>query len=727
MASVTITNLGGSIRLQDVRFYPDITDVEILKDGLVLTQFGDICRIRFTNGIPFDATFDEYEIIGFDGSVIPTTTQECYDAIWAVLADYGNTSSGDCCACEESSYRLLEDGSLRLLEEGCVRLLEDDGGGDSESLSYSAGVMYGMEVTVNGVDNSKFDVSAGRYVIVDYWTDPTNPPVVYDVTYAGSTSNTITNIATQDVTFIFFDTAGAIVQSAVPSDSITRRELFYSSQIGHTNGVSIGAIINRPDTFRLPIQQLRDLEEALGSTINNGVYVYANGANLLLNNTSGKLYLNGVNFHNDQRSPSFLPIAAGTNISWRYRTQTGNGSTVSTIDPTSYDNAGTITTIAGNNATNQQVYLTGGGNYVIQYGQTIYSTLADAKEAASELFTVFPNLLTNAIRIGVISILKNCTDLTDSNRAHFTPADRFGNVGASVGGGGVFAGITSLNAQTGVSQTFANGSAGTAPAFNSASDVHTLDIPLASGIGVTAGLISKTSFDAFTAKLSPNAPITPNTKTKIQYDANGLIVAGSDAAISDITGLTTALGTKLNTSDLTRVLLMTQTAAASASIDFENLFTGAYSRFELEYDNVIPSLPSTLNFCIGIGSGPVVYQNGASDYSWFMRRYINNGSGTVATNLYAADNADTNVILYLFSSTTIESFSGKITFLNPFDASIKAKFLHETFCIYNIGVGNYLTTGNAFYKSTGSLITGMRIKLDSGTLTSGTFRLYGIK
>jgi hypothetical protein len=382
MASVKITNLGGSIRLQDVRFYPDVTDVEILKDGLVLTQFGDICRIRFTNGIPFDATFDEYEIIGFDGSIIPTTTQECYDAIWAVLADYGNTSSGDCCACEESSYRLLEDGSLRLLEEGCVRLLED----------------Y-------------------------------EPPAV--------------------------------------------------------------------------------------------------------------------------------------SIDW-----------------------GDIT-----------------------------GTLSDQ------------------------------TDLQD----------------------------------------------------------------------------------ALDAKVNSNTPITGATKTKITYDAKGLVTNGADAGISDITGLTTALGTKLDTTDLTRVLLMTQTAAASASIDFENLFTGAYSRFELEYDNVIPSLPSTLNFCIGIGSGPVVYQNGASDYSWFMRRYINNGSGTVATNLYAADNADTNVILYLFSSTTIESFSGKITFLNPFDASIKAKFLHETFCIYNIGVGNYLTTGNAFYKSTGSLITGMRIKLDSGTLTSGTFRLYGIK
>jgi hypothetical protein len=63
-------------------------------------------------------------------------------------------------------------------------------------------------------------------------------------------------------------------------------------------------------------------------------------------------------------------------------------------------------------------------------------------------------------------------------------------------------GITSLNSLTGSSQTFSIGSSGTAPAFNSAVSTHTLNIPMASSAGVTAGLLSKTDYDIFNSKQS---------------------------------------------------------------------------------------------------------------------------------------------------------------------------------------------------------------------------------
>lgn len=62
------------------------------------------------------------------------------------------------------------------------------------------------------------------------------------------------------------------------------------------------------------------------------------------------------------------------------------------------------------------------------------------------------------------------------------------------GGGG--SGLTSLNGQTGSSQTFATpGTTGTAPNWSSGSNVHTLNIPLMNNSGVTAGLLTNGSQD----------------------------------------------------------------------------------------------------------------------------------------------------------------------------------------------------------------------------------------
>jgi hypothetical protein len=68
----------------------------------------------------------------------------------------------------------------------------------------------------------------------------------------------------------------------------------------------------------------------------------------------------------------------------------------------------------------------------------------------------------------------------------------------------------------------------------SSTPVISLNIPLASVTGTTAGLISKSDYDAFTAKTSANVAITGATKTKITYDSKGLVTAGADATTADI-------------------------------------------------------------------------------------------------------------------------------------------------------------------------------------------------
>jgi hypothetical protein len=77
--------------------------------------------------------------------------------------------------------------------------------------------------------------------------------------------------------------------------------------------------------------------------------------------------------------------------------------------------------------------------------------------------------------------------------------------------------IDTLNGLTASQQYFANGSTGTAPAFVSLTDTHTLNIPLASGAGVTSGTISKTSYDAFVAKV--DGPASSVDSEIVLFDA----------------------------------------------------------------------------------------------------------------------------------------------------------------------------------------------------------------
>ncbi|MGZ3771812.1 MAG: tail fiber domain-containing protein, partial [Bdellovibrio sp.] len=76
------------------------------------------------------------------------------------------------------------------------------------------------------------------------------------------------------------------------------------------------------------------------------------------------------------------------------------------------------------------------------------------------------------------------------------------------------AGVAALNGLTSNTQTFAvPGTSGTAPAWSSSGSTHTLNIPMASGAGVTAGLLAKTDYDAFNSKLG--------TSTNFSGDVSG--------------------------------------------------------------------------------------------------------------------------------------------------------------------------------------------------------------
>jgi len=134
-----------------------------------------------------------------------------------------------------------------------------------------------------------------------------------------------------------------------------------------------------------------------------------------------------------------------------------------------------------------------------------------------------------------------------------------GSAAQALGVSGV--GLTSLGGQSGSTQTFAAGTAGTAPAISSSGNVHTLNVPLASSAGVTAGVISNTDYAAFSAKQTAGNYLTDLTGdlsaagpgssvatlaptgvgagayTKVTVDAKGRVTAGTSLIPSDIPAL----------------------------------------------------------------------------------------------------------------------------------------------------------------------------------------------
>ena len=102
--------------------------------------------------------------------------------------------------------------------------------------------------------------------------------------------------------------------------------------------------------------------------------------------------------------------------------------------------------------------------------------------------------------------------------------------------------------------------------------------------GITGTLSDQTDLQtALNAKVTANSAITGATKTKITYDAKGLVTAGADAGISDITGLTSALVAKYDVTNPSGYI--TSSALTPYALLAGATFTGAISATNLSGTN----------------------------------------------------------------------------------------------------------------------------------------------
>ena len=153
------------------------------------------------------------------------------------------------------------------------------------------------------------------------------------------------------------------------------------------------------------------------------------------------------------------------------------------------------------------------------------------------------------------------SEVVEGQYLQFGPDGTVVSAAVAAAGGGA-GGITSLNGLTSPTQTLAIGTTGTAPTFASVGGTHTLNIPLASAAGTTAGLLSKEDYDDFSQPLSVTTTTT-NLAPTVVTDTN----TGADTLHLPLASTSTNVTAGL-ISGSTLANLATLTGVKSVSSDF---------------------------------------------------------------------------------------------------------------------------------------------------------------
>ena len=167
-------------------------------------------------------------------------------------------------------------------------------------------------------------------------------------------------------------------------------------------------------------------------------------------------------------------------------------------------------------------------------------------------------------------------------------------------------------------------------------------------------------------------------------------------------------------------LLSTITASNSSTVDIETTFNSTYDSYVLVISGATFSSSDTfVQALLKLGGSYVT-----SSYRWTLETSASNGYNNAVTSVVSANSGNFR-IAQAASNVSYTSWSGYIEINSPSSTSLyKTVSWHgggidyESLSRKAIGQGHNFNTTNA--------MTGIRIYPAAGTITSGTFRLYGL-
>lgn len=227
------------------------------------------------------------------------------------------------------------------------------------------------------------------------------------------------------------------------------------------------------------------------------------------------------------------------------------------------------------------------------------------------------------------------------------------------------------------------------------------------------------------AAASASGSITASGYTQTTARLLGRTTAAT-GAIEEITvgsGLSLAAGalTATGGSAGALVLLETQPASASATLDFTTFISSTYDEYLIEISHLMPATTNTNMYLrMGTGAGPT--WDSGTNYAYSGFRWAHNGSavagassGLTYIGLDAAGGVKSDAVL---------PFSGSFRLFAPQNTTAYKRINGQSGYVDNAGSVIGATVSGLYLSATA--VTGVRFLFSSGNITSGIIRVYGI-
>ena len=414
-----------------------------------------------------------------------------------------------------------------------------------------SGLLYGGVVTYSG---SFVYVSSGSGILVDHnaVTGSEIGPLVDYVTW-GPITQSITNIATQQLTYIYIDDTGALQQQSTAFTSQQYHSSIPLGAVAHFNYNSIGSFGGSVQTSYDQTSQILTFVDAFGPLKISGYGITGQSSSLQISVGSGVSFIHGGFYDNDPQFPSEILTTSQLTASIVYvhcsgssvKFDSNNNNYFTSLRPEFYDpGTGNTASLSHNNWTIQRAYSEPKTGIVyVYYGQNVYTTYNEAvANVSSDSFTE-GDTFNYTTFLGFLILKSDTTDITNTSDNKIITAGLFRGGAGGAGGGSVVSSLDDLSDVSILSPTN-----GQALVYNSSTSLWGNGVPVTSSYALTASFLpvgtyqitSSWATNALTASnITPS--ITNNTDNRVLTATGGGTINGEsnltfDGSVLTVTG-----------------------------------------------------------------------------------------------------------------------------------------------------------------------------------------------